>query len=62
MRPNRKVAVMQRLKISGKPPPPRPDGSLVAGMVIGAAIMTMATQAMMLGASAAISAATFKGR
>lgn len=53
---------MQRLKISGKPPPPRPDGSLVAGMVIGAAIMTMATQAMMLGASAAISAATFKGR
>jgi len=31
-------------------------------MMIGAAIMTIATQAMVLGAGAAIQNATFKGR
>jgi hypothetical protein len=53
---------MQRLKNTGKPPPPPPGGSWLAGMMIGAAIMTIATQAMVLGAGAAIQNATFKGR
>ncbi len=48
---------MERLKNTGNPPPPRPGGSWLAGMVIGSAIMTMATQAMMLGAGAAVGAA-----
>lgn len=45
---------MQRLKNTGNPPQPRPGGSWLAGMLIGTAIMTLATQAMVLGASAAI--------
>jgi hypothetical protein len=53
---------MQRLKSISTPPPPRPGSSWLAGMVIGAAIVTMATQAMVLGAGAAIKAATLKGR
>ncbi len=60
---NRGKAVMQRLKNTGKPQPPRPGGSWLAGMMIGTAIMTLATQAMVLGAgAAAINNATFKGR
>lgn len=51
---------MQRLKKSEYPRPPRPNGSLLAGMVIGTAIMTIATQAMALGIGAAINAATLK--
>jgi hypothetical protein len=57
----RKVTEMDRLKNTSYPPPPRPSGSWLAGMVIGTTIMTMATQAVMLGAGAAINAATFKG-
>jgi hypothetical protein len=52
---------MRRLKTTGNSPPSRPGGSWLAGMVIGAAIMTMAAQAMMLGAGAAIKDATLKG-
>ena len=51
---------MRRLKNTGYPPP-RPGGSWLAGMVIGAAIMTMATQAIVLGAGAAIKDITLKG-
>jgi hypothetical protein len=51
---------MQRMKNTGSPPAPRPVGSWLAGMVIGSAIMTMATQAIVLGASKAINDATLK--
>jgi hypothetical protein len=53
---------MQRLKTTGNPPSPRPSGSWLAGMLIGSAIMTMAAQAMVLGVSAAIQDAAWKGR
>ena len=53
---------MQRLRDTASPPPPGPGGSWLAGAIIGTAIMTMATQAMVLGAGAAIKAATLKGR
>jgi hypothetical protein len=53
---------MQRLKSTGSSPMPRPGGSWLAGMMIGTAIMTLATQAMMLGAGAAIKNATLKDR
>jgi hypothetical protein len=53
---------MQRLKTTGHPPSPRPGGaSWLAGVMIGTAIVTMATQAMMLGAGVAIKDATLKG-
>ena len=53
---------MERRKNTGKPlPPSRPDGAWLAGMAIGATIMTMAAQAVMLGAGAAIGGATRKG-
>jgi len=51
---------MERLKNTGTQPPSRPGASWLAGMVIGSAIMTMATQAMMWGAGAAIKDATLK--
>lgn len=51
---------MQRFKNTGTPPPSRPGGSWIAGMMIGTAIMTIATQAMVLGAGAAIQDATTK--
>jgi hypothetical protein len=51
---------MQRLKSMGHSPPPRPGGSWLAGLVISTAIMTMATQAILLGAGAAIRDATLK--
>jgi hypothetical protein len=53
---------MQRLKSMGQPPPPRPGGSWLAGLIISTAIMTMASQAIMLGAGAAIRDATRKRR
>lgn len=53
---------MQRLKNTGIPRPPRPDGSLLAGALIGTAIMTIATQAMVLGIGAAIQATTLKSQ
>jgi hypothetical protein len=61
MSSNRKVAAMQRLKSTANPPPVGPGGAWLAGAIIGTAIMTMATQAMVLGAGAAIKAATLKG-
>ena len=51
---------MQRHKTTSNPPP-RPGGSWLAGMMIGTAIMTMATQAIVLGAGAAMTDATLKG-
>jgi hypothetical protein len=53
---------MQRKKDAGGRPTPRPVGNWLAGAMIGVAIMTMATQAMILGAGAAIQDATLKGR
>ncbi|MGD0109673.1 MAG: hypothetical protein ABSC06_37460, partial [Rhodopila sp.] len=51
---------MQRLKRTGNSPTPRPEGSWLAGMMIGTVIITMATQAMVLGAGAALQDATLK--
>jgi hypothetical protein len=53
---------MQRMKDTGGRPAPHPASHWLAGMLIGTAIMTMATQAMLLGAGAAIKDATLKGR
>ena len=53
---------MPRLKSSpGFPAPPAP-GSWLAGAFIGSAIMTIATSAVLLGASAAIRDAAFGRR
>jgi hypothetical protein len=51
---------MQRLKTSASGPTPRPSGNWLVGMMIGSAIMTMAAQAMLVGASNAISKITSK--
>ena len=53
---------MQRHKTTANPPPARPGGSWLAGVMIGTAIMTMATQAVVLGVSAAITDATLRRR
>jgi hypothetical protein len=50
-----------RLKNTGSMPTPRPVGHWLAGALIGTAIMTMATQAIILGAGVAIKDATLKG-
>jgi hypothetical protein len=50
---------MQRSKNTGNPPP-GPGASWLAGVVIGSVIMTLATQAMVLGAGAAIQDATLR--
>jgi hypothetical protein len=52
---------MQRLKATEPGPPPRPQGNWLAGMMIGSAIMGMATQAMLFGATAALKNVTLKG-
>jgi hypothetical protein len=52
---------MQRMKVGDGAPPQRPGGNWLAGMVIGSAIMTLATQAILLGTSAAIRDSTLKG-
>jgi hypothetical protein len=53
---------MQRLRnIEPSGPGPRPGGNWLAGLMIGSAIMTMATQAMLAGATAAINNVTLKG-
>jgi hypothetical protein len=52
---------MQHFKTPAKPPPRR-DGAWLAGMMIGTAIMTIATQAIVLGAGAAVQNATVKRR
>jgi hypothetical protein len=53
---------MQRMKVGEGAPPRRPGGSLLAGVVIGSAIMTMAIQAMLIGTTAAIRDSTLKGQ
>jgi hypothetical protein len=53
---------MQRHKDTAGRPAPHPAGNWLAGAMIGAAIMTMATQAMMLGAGFAIKDASVKDR
>jgi hypothetical protein len=53
-------STMQRLKTPESAPTPRSGGNWLAGMMIGSAIMTMATQAILLGATSAISKATLK--
>jgi hypothetical protein len=50
---------MHRMKTTPMPPP-RPPGSLLAGAMIGSAIMVMATQAMLLGAGAALQEVSVK--
>lgn len=52
---------MSRHKNTASVPPPRPGGNWLAGLMIGTAIMTMATHAMVLGAGAAIRDASSKG-
>jgi len=53
---------MQRLKNTGGIPiPQRPAGNWWAGAMIGAAILSFATQAMILGAGAAIKDVVLKG-
>jgi hypothetical protein len=52
---------MQRMKVGEGSPPQRPGGNWLAGMVIGSAIMTMATQAILIGTTAAIRDSTLKG-
>jgi hypothetical protein len=49
---------MQRLKASPGFPAPQTPGQWLAGVLIGSAIMTMATSAVMFGAGAAIQGAT----
>ena len=51
---------MSRRKTTQGPPPDRPTGNWLAGMIIGSAIMTMAAQAMLLGVGAAISEASVR--
>jgi hypothetical protein len=53
---------MQRLKASPGFPAPPPPGLWLAGVLIGSAVMTMATSAVMLGAGAAIQNATLRRR
>jgi hypothetical protein len=55
------VSDMQRMKVGDGAPPQRPAGNWLAGMVIGSAIMTMATQAVLIGTAAAIRDSTLKG-
>jgi len=51
---------MQRQKDTGGRPTPRLGGDWLAGAIIGAAIITLATQAMLLGTAAAIGRATLE--
>jgi hypothetical protein len=51
---------MQRLKNTEPGRPSHPGANWLVGMVIGSAIMTMATQAMLAGATAAINNVTRK--
>ena len=53
---------MRRLKASPGFPAPPPPGLWLAGVLIGSAVMTMATSAVMLGAGAAIQNATLRRR
>jgi hypothetical protein len=53
---------MQRLRTTASRPTPRPGANWLAGVMIGSAIMTLATQAALLGAGIAIKDVTLKGR
>jgi hypothetical protein len=52
---------MQRLKNAEPGRPPHHGANWLAGMMIGSTIMTMAAQAMLAGATAAINNVTLKG-
>ncbi len=52
---------MARLKNTDTGRNPPPHGSWLAGMVIGATIISMATGAMLLGAGMAVTGAAQKG-
>lgn len=52
---------MHRSKNTDSGRPPKHGGNLLAGLMIGSAIMTMATTAAMLGATFAIQDASLKG-
>ena len=52
---------MQRMKVGEGAPPQRPGGNWLGGIVIGPTILTMATQAMLIGITAAIGDFTLKG-
>ncbi len=52
---------MLRLKASEPGLVPPPQGNWLAGMMIGSAILGMATQAVLLGATAALNNPTVKG-
>jgi hypothetical protein len=52
---------MQRSKNTDGGRKPQPVGNLLAGMMIGSAIMTMATGAAMLGATWGVTEASLKG-
>lgn len=52
---------MPRFKETNNPPvPQRPGGSLFAGLLIGTAIISMATQAVVLGVGAALTGVPLK--
>jgi hypothetical protein len=52
---------MARSKSAENSPKPRPGGSWLAGVMIGSAILTLATGAMVLGAGIAVRDAGLKG-
>ncbi len=52
---------MLRQKATEPGPAPRPQGNWLVGMMIGSAIMGMATQAMLVGATNALKNVTLKG-
>ncbi len=54
-------SMMQRAKNTDTSRPPRPGGSWLLGLMIGGAIMTMATGAAAVGAGMAIRDAGMKG-
>jgi hypothetical protein len=57
---DQRVTNMQRLKTTATTPAPCPTGNWLAGMVIGSAIVTIATQAILWGAGAAINQTMLK--
>jgi len=54
-------SVVQRAKNTDAPRQPKPGGSWLVGMMIGSAIMTIATGAAMVGATMAIRDGGTKG-
>ncbi len=56
-----KEFAMARSKQPDNGPRPRPGGSWLAGLMIGSAIFTLATSAMVLGAGLAVRDSSLKG-